>query len=98
MAWQPDCLAYWERGKGQSLEHLESGGNAAVILRNPEQRKGWKFFGTGTVLRDGPVRQGIMERVVKPEMDRDPNQEGFAVILKLSRVEDLGGRTVMTQD
>ena len=98
MAWQPDCLAYWERGKGQSLEHLESGGNAAVILRNPEQRKGWKFFGTGTVLRDGPVRQGIMERVVKPEMARDPNQEGFAVILKLSRVEDLGGRTVMTQD
>ena len=97
MAWQSDCLAYWERGKGQSLDHLEDGGNAAVILRNPELRKGWKFFGKGTVLRDGPIRDAIMARVVKPEMDRDPDQEGFAVILTLDRVEDLGGRRLMAR-
>ena len=98
MAWQDDCLAYWERGKGQSLAHLEAGGNAAVILRNPEVRKGWKFFGKATVLRDGPLRQAIMERVVKPEMDRDREEEGFAVILKLDRVEDLGGRQLMSPE
>ena len=92
-----DSLAYWERGKGQSVDYLESGGQAAVILRNPEQRRGWKFFGTATVLRDGPIRQKIMDRVVTPEMDRDPDKTGFAVVIKLTRVEDLGGRTVMEQ-
>ena len=97
MAWNSDSLAYWERGKGQSLEHLEGGGNAAVILRNPELRKGWKFVGKGHVLRDGPVRQSIMGKVVKPEMDRDPEGEGFAVILTLDRVEDLGGRPIMSR-
>ena len=97
MAWGKDSLAYWERGKGQSVEHLESGGQAAVILRTPEQRRRWIFFGTATVLRDGPIRQKIMDRVVTPEMDRDPDKTGFAVVIKLTRVEDLGGRTVMGQ-
>ncbi len=96
ITWDSNSLAYWERGTGKSLSHIENGNSLAVIFRNPKLKKGWKFFGTGTLYRDGPIRDAVMHKIPQPEIDRDPNRTGIAVIIRLDRVEDLIGTLLMS--
>jgi hypothetical protein len=90
MVWDKDHLAFWERAHGQTLKNLEENPQAAVVYRNREAGKAWRFWGTAELLRDGEVRQGIMDRTFQPELDRDPERKGVAVLIKVNKV---GGTT-----
>ena len=90
MVWDKDHLAFWERAHGQTLKNLEENPQAAVVYRNREAGKAWRFWGTAELLRDGEVREGIMGRTFQPELDRDPERKGVAVLIKVNKV---GGTT-----
>ncbi len=92
------ALAYWERTFRQGADNVEANPHVVILYRNPETRKAWKFFGQAEVLRKGPVREEIMSRVVKAEMDRDPERKGVAVIVRLDRVETMAGEVLMAAD
>jgi len=90
MVWDKDHLAFWERAHGQTLANLIENPQAAVVYRNREAGKAWRFWGTAELLRDGEVREGIMARTYQPELDRDPERKGVAVLIKVNKV---GGTT-----
>ena len=89
------ALAYWERTNRRGLENVESNPHVVVLYRNPETRQAWKFFGQATIYRNGKTRDDVMARVVQPELDRDPDHNGYAVIIELDRVESMQGEVLM---
>ena len=69
-----------------------------VLFRNPETRVAWRFLGTATVHRDGPVREQVMRRVVAPELDRDPDRKGLAVIIRVDTILTLGDQVLQRRE
>ena len=98
MVFDDESLAYWERGQQTSLRNLLENPRAMVLFRNPETRVAWRFLGTATIHRDGPLREQVMRRVVAPELDRDPERKGLAVIIRVDRVLTLGDQVLQARD
>ena len=48
-----------------------------------------RFYGTAKIYRSGPVYDEVWRGLVQPEKDRDPEQEGLAVLIAVERAEDL---------
>ncbi|MGE3267216.1 MAG: pyridoxamine 5'-phosphate oxidase family protein [Chloroflexota bacterium] len=90
MVWDKDHLAFWERAHGETLAHLTENPKIALIYRNKEAGKAWRFWGECTLLRDGEVREGIMARTFQPELDRDPERKGVAVLIRVDKVSGGG--------
>ena len=90
MALDDSHLAYWERSRRTILEHIEENPKVVVMYRDPATRLAWRFYGDATVHRDGSVRDQVMARVVQPELDRDPEREGFAIVIDVTRITTLG--------
>ena len=63
------------------LENLPAGGVA-------------RFYGTAKIYKSGPVYDQVWTKLIQPEKDRDPEKKGFAVLISVERVEDLGGKPV----
>ena len=95
MVWDKDHLAFWERAHGQTLANLEENPQVAVVYRNRDAGKAWRFWGTAELLRDGETREGIMGRTFQPELDRDPERKGVAVLI---RVDKVGGSTAQQRE
>jgi uncharacterized protein len=88
LVFDKDHLAYWERTRGQTLENLRKSPGMAVLYFNRARGKMLRFFGEATVIEDGPVRDQVMARVVEPELNRDPERKGAAVLLRVDTVHD----------
>jgi general stress protein 26 len=86
MVFDDEHLAYWKRPSGGAREHVLENPHVAVFFRDPETRVGWRFFGDVQVFEDGPTREGIWERTVQPERDRDPEKQGSAVLIRVDRI------------
>lgn len=95
MVWDRDHLAFWERAHGTTLKNLEENPKAALVYRNRDAGKNWRFWGDATLLRDGDVRAGIMARTFQAELDRDPERTGVAVLIRVNKV---GGSTTQQRD
>jgi pyridoxine/pyridoxamine 5'-phosphate oxidase len=95
MVWDKDHLAFWERAHGTTLKNLEENPQAALVYRNRDAGKNWRFWGDVKLLRDGEVREGIMARTYQPELDRDPERKGVAVLIRVNKV---GGSTSQQRD
>jgi hypothetical protein len=99
MVFDDEHLALWERGKGSTSANLRDGTRVTVFLRKPPLREAGllpkggiaRFYGTATIHRAGPVYEQVWRRLVQPEKDRDPDQKGFAVLIRVDRAEDLDG-------
>ena len=94
MALDDSRLAYWERSRRTILEHIEENPKVVVMYRDPATRQAWRFYGDATVHRDGSVREEVMARVVQPELDRDPEREGLAIVIDVERITTLGADVV----
>ncbi|MCC7367024.1 MAG: pyridoxamine 5'-phosphate oxidase family protein [Chloroflexi bacterium] len=90
MVWDKDHLAFWERAHGETLAHLLENPKIALIYRNKEAGKMWRFWGECELLRDGDLRDGIMARTFQPELDRDPERKGVAVLIRVDKVSGAG--------
>lgn len=98
MVFDDEHFAIWERGKGTTNQNLKDGTKVTVFFRKSELRttvlpKGGiaRFYGVATIHKSGPVYEQIWERLIQPEKDRDPQKQGFGVLIKVERAEDLGG-------
>ncbi len=94
MVFDDESLAYWERGRRSSLEHLEDNPKTVVLFRHPEQRIAWKFRCTASVHREGPIRDRVMAQVIELELNRDPDREGIAVVLRVEQIVSLAGEVL----
>jgi hypothetical protein len=90
MVWDKDHLAFWERAHGQTLANMVENPKVALVYRNRDAGKTWRFWGEAQLLRDGELREGIMGRTYQPELDRDPERKGVAVLIRIDKV---GGTT-----
>ena len=99
MVYDDGHIALWERGKGTTNANLADGSKLTVFFRKPQLReegvlpKGGiaRFYGTAKIYRSGAVYEEVWRRLVQPEKDRDPNRQGFAVLIRVERAEDLDG-------
>jgi hypothetical protein len=100
MVFDDEHLGLWERGQGSTSASLANGTKVTVFFRKPQLRESGllpkgglaRFYGTAEIHRSGPVYEEIWRRLVQPEKDRDPDKKGFAVLIKVQRAEDLGGK------
>ena len=100
MVYDDDHLALWERGKGSTVASLHDNTKVTVFFRKPQLRESGllpkggiaRFYGTAEIHRSGPVYEKVWTRLVQPEKDRDPDKKGFAVLIRVQRAEDLGGK------
>lgn len=97
MVWDKESLAYWERSHATTLANIEENPQVMVLYRNPEKRIRWRFAGVATIYREGPIRQGVMERTPQRELDADPERKGVAVIIRVDEVID-GTRVVQRRE
>ena len=86
LVFDDESLAYWDRTKRLSLQQLEENPQVCVMFRHPEKRIVWRFFGEAAIHRDGPVREQVMARVVQPELDRDPERQGVAIVIRVNTI------------
>ena len=98
MAYGDDSLAYWERTFRRGSDNIESNPHIVILYRNSATRQSWKFFGQAEVLRDEDVREDVMSKTVQAELDRDLERKGVAVVVRLDRVETMGGEVLMSAD
>jgi uncharacterized protein len=100
MVYDDDHLALWERGKGSTTGNLRDKTKVTVFFRKPQLRESGllpkggiaRFYGEAQIQKSGPAYEEVWRRLVQPEKDRDPDRKGFAVLIKVERVEDLDGQ------
>jgi predicted pyridoxine 5'-phosphate oxidase superfamily flavin-nucleotide-binding protein len=100
MVYDDEHLALWERGQGSTSAELVDGTRVTVFFRKPQLRESGllprggiaRFYGTAEIHRSGPVYEEVWRRLVQPEKDRDPDRNGFAVLIRVQRAEDLAGK------
>jgi general stress protein 26 len=79
-------LACWDRAKRQSLHNITENPQVCVLFRHPHKRIVWQFLGEAAIHHSGPVREQVMARVVQPELDRDPERQGTAVVIRVNKI------------
>ena len=93
-----ETLAYWERAKRSALENVGENPNVVVFYRNPEKRINWRFYGTATVYESGAIWDNVMRRTIQEELDRDPDLQGVAVLVRVNQVIELSGNVLQQRD
>ena len=100
MVYDERHLALWERGKGSTNAQLRDGSKVTVFFRKPALRESGllpkggiaRFYGTAKLHKSGEVYDRVWHKLVQPEKDRDPQKAGYAVLIRVERVEDLDGQ------
>lgn len=92
-------LAYWDRSKNHvSAQHIAENPQVSILFRHPQKRLIWQFVGEATIHRTGPVREQVMVRVVQPELDRDPERLGAAVVVRVHKILSGAGEILQQRD
>jgi uncharacterized protein len=100
MVFDDEHIALWERGHGSTTENLSDGSRVTIFFRKSSLRGEGilplggiaRLYGIAAIHKSGPLYDRVWERLIQPEKERDPEQKGFAVIIKIERAEDLFGR------
>lgn len=98
MVYDQETLAYWERTKRSAFDNVGVNPKVVIFYRNPEKRLNWRFHGVATVHESGEVRDAVMSRTVQPELDRDPERQGAAVLVRLDRITELSGNVLQQSE
>ena len=51
------------------------------------------MLGEVTIYDSGEIRDLVLEKIVQPELDRDPDRLGVAIVIKVTNITILGGET-----
>ena len=93
-----ETLAYWERSMRSALENVSENPKVVIFYRNPDKRINWRFHGTATVYELGEIRDKVKSQTPQPELDRDPDDKGLAILVKVDSITDLGGNIIQQKD
>ena len=91
-------ISIWERGRGTTTALMSDGTKVTVFYFNLGAREVLpiggiaRIYGTATLHKSGPVYEKVWERLIPPERDWDKEKKGWAVLIKVDRVEDLLGQ------
>jgi 2-polyprenyl-6-methoxyphenol hydroxylase-like FAD-dependent oxidoreductase/predicted pyridoxine 5'-phosphate oxidase superfamily flavin-nucleotide-binding protein len=102
LVYDDQTLAYWERSLRGAKNNLGENPNIMVYYRNPNPGKtdqlprgaALRFHGRAEIVASGPVREEVMTRVIKPELDADPDRKGVAVLVHIEKITDLAGNVL----
>ncbi len=105
MVFDDEHIGLWERGTGSTAENMTDGTKVTVYFRNPALRESGvlprggiaRLYGTAKIYRNGAEYEEVWRRLVQPEKDRDPDKKGYAVLVKIARVEDLAGERLKAE-
>ncbi|HEY7219130.1 MAG TPA: pyridoxamine 5'-phosphate oxidase family protein [Candidatus Binatia bacterium] len=97
MVFDKESLAYWERTKRVHMKNVKENPKVIVLFRDAKTRAAWRFHGTATIHEDGPVREQVMARTVKDELDKDPERKGAAVVIRLDKITNMGGQVLSSR-
>ena len=97
MVFNGDSLAYWERTKRVHLKNVKENPKVIVLFRDTKSKAAWRFHGTATLHEDGQVRDQVMARCVKEELDKDPERKGAAVVIRLDKITNMGGQVLQSR-
>lgn len=97
MVFDKESLAYWERTKRVHMKNVKENPRVIVLFRDAKTRAAWRFHGTATIHEDGPVREQVMARTVKDELDKDPERKGAAVVIRLDKITNMGGQVLSSR-
>lgn len=89
-------LAFWDRSRGQSTINIEENPQVCMFYFEPG-KGGWRFYGNATIFKDGEMRQKIMERTIKDELDKDPERKGYGVLIKVDKIRRHSGDEVIQE-
>jgi hypothetical protein len=98
MVFDDGHLAYWERTRRAHLANLERNPHLVVLFADLSKRTAWRFHGVATLHPSGPVRDQVMARTVKMELDRDPERKGVAVVMRVDKVYDLATQLIQQRE
>ena len=98
LVYDHETLAYWERSKRSAMDNVGENPRVVILYRNPEKRINWRFYGTATIHEDGPIREEVMSRIIQAELDRDPERQGAAVLVRLDSIAELSGNVLQQRD
>jgi len=96
-------ISIWERGRGTTTAAIGDGTNVTVFYFNLGAKDVLpiggivRLYGTASVHKSGPVYEKVWERLIDPEKKSDPEKKGWAVLIKVDRVEDLFGQALNEQ-
>lgn len=97
MVFDKESLAYWERTRRQHLKNVSENSKVVVLFRDAKTRVNFRFHGTATIHEKGSVRDQVMSRTVKDEIDKDPERKGAAVVIRVDKVTNLGGQVLQSR-
>ncbi len=99
LVFDDEHLMIWERGRGSTNAHLTHGTKLTVYFQDFSLRESIlpiggiaRLYGTAEIHTAGAIFEQAWEKLIVPEKDWDPERKGFAVLIKIERVEDLLGR------
>lgn len=96
MVFDNKSLAYWERTKRQHLKNLTENPRIIVLFRDPNAKANFRFHGSATIHESGPVWEQVMARTIKPELDKDPERKGAAIVIHLDKLTTMSGQVLQT--
>jgi predicted pyridoxine 5'-phosphate oxidase superfamily flavin-nucleotide-binding protein len=97
MVFDNESLAYWERTRRVHLKNVLENPKVIVLFRDAKTKASFRFHGTATIHERGPIREQVMRRTVAAELEKDPEQKGCAVVIKVNKVTNLGGQVIMSR-
>ena len=97
MIFDNESLANWERTRRQHLKNVKENPKVVVLFRDTKTKVNWRFHGTATLHEQGALREQVMARTVKDEIDKDPERKGAAVIIRVDRVTNLAGQVLQSR-
>ena len=97
MVFDNESLAYWERTKRVHMKNVKENPRVIVLFRDAKTKAAWRFHGTATVHESGPIRDQVMARTVKDELDKDPERKGAAVVIRLDKITNMGGQVLSSR-
>jgi uncharacterized protein len=97
MVFDNESLAYWERTKRVHMKNVKENPKVIVLFRDAKTRAAWRFHGTATLHEDDPIRDQVMARCVKEELDKDPERKGAAVVIRLDKITNMGGQVLQSR-
>jgi uncharacterized protein len=97
MVFDNESLAYWERTKRVHMKNVKENPRVIVLFRDAKTKAAWRFHGTATMHESGPIRDQVMARTVKEELDKDPERKGAAVVIRLDKITNMGGQVLSSR-
>ena len=92
-----DHIAFWDRSLGQSTTNLEKNPNVCMLYYDGPSRTGWRFYGKGTVYKEGESCRNILRQTVQAELDKDPERKGYGVLVRIDKIRGYSGVAVLQE-